>query len=184
MTIRAVSQNLLPFAAIRLRAVVMALGESVRPAWWNTGFWNETSLRFLERLYPRTFFRAAVYAAGRAACEVHDRTIGRGGVYHLFRLPETLEFEVYAVPPSADEEFFTCFRSCLGDIDRMIRLLGQMCEEGDSKDTAPGPRRIGTEADLMHIGTFGRMASVYRQAFEHGMLAFPYFTVQRIGVIE
>jgi len=81
---------------IRLRAVVLALGESVQPPWWRTGFLNETGLRFLERLYPRSAFRAAVHAAGKAACEIHDQAIGRRGVFHLFRLPEALEAEVRA----------------------------------------------------------------------------------------
>ena len=81
---------------IRLRVVVLALGESAQPPWWRTGFLNETGLRFLERLYPRSAFRAAVHAAGKAACEIHDQAIGRRGVFHLFRLPEALEAEVRA----------------------------------------------------------------------------------------
>jgi len=64
----------------RLRAVVLALGESAQPPWWRTAFLNETGLRFLERLYPRTAFHAAVHAAGHAACDVHDQAIGRRGV--------------------------------------------------------------------------------------------------------
>ncbi|MCX7634437.1 MAG: BrxE family protein, partial [Syntrophales bacterium] len=57
----------LPLLILRLRAVVLALGESASPAWWKTEFMNETGLRFLERLYPRTTFQAAVHAAGKAA---------------------------------------------------------------------------------------------------------------------
>jgi hypothetical protein len=58
--------------ALRLRALVLALGESTTPAWWKTEFMNETGLRFLERLYPRTSFQAAVHAAGKAASDAHD----------------------------------------------------------------------------------------------------------------
>ena len=57
----------LPLLVFRLRALVLALGESTAPAWWKTEFMNETGLRFLERLYPRTSFQAAVHAAGKAA---------------------------------------------------------------------------------------------------------------------
>ncbi len=55
----------LPFLALRLRAVVLALGESASPAWWKTEFLNETGLRFLDRLYPRTSVHAAVHAAAK-----------------------------------------------------------------------------------------------------------------------
>lgn len=51
--------------ALRLRALVLALGECSRPPWWKTEFMNETGLRFLERLYPRTSFQAAIHAAGK-----------------------------------------------------------------------------------------------------------------------
>jgi len=91
------SQIPLHIFGIRLRTLVLALGESSNPAWWKTEFMNETGLRFLERLYPRTPVRAAVHAAGRAACEIHDRAVGRVGVYHLFRLPEALESEATTI---------------------------------------------------------------------------------------
>lgn len=47
-----------PRLILRLRAVVLALGESAAPAWWKTEFMNETGPRFLERLYPRTTLSA------------------------------------------------------------------------------------------------------------------------------
>ncbi|MDH7504026.1 MAG: BrxE family protein [Verrucomicrobiota bacterium] len=64
----------LPLFILRLRAVVLALGESASPSWWKTEFMNETGLRFLERLYAWTTVNAAVHAAGTAACDAHDRT--------------------------------------------------------------------------------------------------------------
>jgi hypothetical protein len=104
-----------PILAFRLRALVLALGECVLPPWWKTGFMSETGFRFLERLYPHTFVHAAVYSAGKAACDIHDRAVGRVGVYHLFRLPETLEAGVHAIPPAEDVDFIAQFRSCLGE---------------------------------------------------------------------
>ena len=95
----------LPLLVFRLRALVLALGESTAPAWWKTELMNETGLRFLERLYPRTSFQAAVHAAGKAASDAHDRAVGRVGVYHLFRLPESLETEINRMLPDSDEGF-------------------------------------------------------------------------------
>jgi hypothetical protein len=89
---------------LRLRALVLLLGETAVPVWWKTEFMNETGFRFLERLYPRTYYRAAVHAAGKAACEALDKAVGRAGLYHLFRLPESLETELHTFTPSDNAE--------------------------------------------------------------------------------
>lgn len=184
MTFENGKQISLPFLALRLRALVLALGESVRPAWWNTEFMNETGLRFLERLYPRSFFRAAVHAAGKAACEVHDRALGRVAVYHLFRLPETLEAEIHAIPPSFDKDFAVHFRLCLGQTDKLMETLALLCDGEERKGVAPGPRRIGTEADLATVHVFRRTAFVYHRAFSRGKPGFPYFAAEQGGAVK
>ena len=166
-----ISRHLL---AIRLRALVLALGESSNPAWWKTEFMNETGLRFLERLYPRSSVRAAVHAAGKAACEVHDRTVGRVGVYHLFRLPESLEVEMHKTAPLGDDDFFKRFRSCLSQKDNLMEMLAPHCDDTGLKPAA-GPKRIGTASDATTIEGLVTAASVYRNAFKQGKQAFPYF---------
>ena len=171
----------LPILARRLRALVLALGESASPPWWQTRFMNETGLRFLERLYPRSCFRAAVHAAGRAACDGHDRAVGRVGVYHLFRLPETLEAELNRLPPDADAAFIAAFRTALGQPDRLLALLAPLCREPESREAAPGARRIGTDRDLMTAAAFGNTAACYRQAFAQGRPGFPYFAAEQDG---
>lgn len=178
MTIETGKKDLLPLSAIRLRSVVLALGESMRPCWWNTEFMNETGLRFLERLYPRSFFQAAIHAAGQAACEIHDRAVGRVGVYHLFRLPESLEVEIHLNMPSADADFVASFRSCLGDQDGLLKLLQIMSDDEDRSVAGPGPQRIGTEGDLTKAKTLRRTASVYYQAFNKNKPGFPYFSAE------
>lgn len=166
--------------AIRLRALISTLGESSNPVWWKTEFMNETGLRFLERLYPRTFVRAAVHATGRAACEVHDRTVGRVGVYHLFRLPESLEVEIHKTPPSEDDDFFKSFRSCLSQQDNLLEMLALHCEDTGLKADA-GPKRIGTAWDATTIEGLVTAATVYRNAFKQGKQAFPYFAAEQTG---
>ena len=171
----------LPLLAFRLRALILALGESVSPAWWKTEFMNETGLRFLERLYPRTSFQAAVHAAGRAACDVHDRAVGRIGVYHLFRLPESLEAEVNRIPPDFDEEFVFRFRTALGHPDKLMELLASLCSGAAGTDAAPGAKRIGTDKDLMTAAGFEKTAAVYQYAFARGKPGFPYFAAVQSG---
>ena len=169
--------------ALRLRALVLSLGEISTPPWWKTEFMNETGLRFLERLYPRTPIHAAVHGAGRAACEAHDKAVGRVGVYHLFRLPEVLETEIHASPSLGDEEFSSRFRSCLCRREDLLEILSKLCSGQSLKSTAAGPKRIGTESDAARIEALGVAASVYYDAFKQEKSAFPYFAAEqdRIG---
>jgi hypothetical protein len=162
--------------------LVLALGESTRPAWWKTNFMNETGLRFLERLYPRSSFRAAVHAAGKAACEIHDRAVGRVGVYHLFRLPESLEMDVYSIQSSTDEDFTGNLRSRLGQQDKLLEMLTPLCDGEEFKNNAAGPRRIGTDSDATTVEALGRAAAVYHQAFKLGKPTFPYFAAEQNGI--
>ena len=171
----------LPLLALRLRALVLALGESTTPAWWKTEFMSETGLRFLERLYPRTSFQAAVHAAGKAASDAHDRASGRVGVYHLFRLPESLEAEMNRISPDFDEEFVSRFRAGLGHPDKLMELLASLCSGAAGTDVAPGAKRIGTDKDLMTADGFEKTAEVYLHAFAHGKVGFPYFAGDRSG---
>lgn len=163
--------------ALRLRALTLALGESVRPQWWTTQFMSEAGMRFLERLYPRTAFQAAIHAAGRAACDVHDRAVGRVGVYHLFRLPESLELDMARIPPDFDQEFVAELRAGLGTPEKLLALLAAMCE-GVEVETAGGARRIGSDLDSLTLPSLRRVAAIYHGAFAHGKPAFPYFTAE------
>lgn len=161
----------------RLRALVLALGESTSPAWWKTEFMNETGLRFLERLYPRTSFQAAVQAAGKAASEVHDRAVGRAGVYHLFRLPESLETELHRMPPDPADAFLPILRNALGRPEELMRLLTPMCSS-EGADVAPGAKMIGTDMDLMTTVGLMKTAAVYHTAFARNKPGFPYFNAE------
>ena len=171
----------LPVVALRLRALVLALGEGGGSCWWKTEFMNETGLRFLERLYPRTFFRAAIHAAGQAACDVHDRAVGRVGVYHLFRLLESLDVELNHVPPDADREFVAAFRAALSNPDKLMEILAPLSGGSSDAATAVGARRIGHEKDLMTYAAFEAVAGDYHRAFMQGNQVFPYFAAENGG---
>jgi len=181
MTTKNETQKLpLPLLIFRLRAVVLALGESASPAWWKTEFMNETGLRFLERLYPRTAFHAAVQAAGKAAGDAHDRAVGRVGVYHLFRLPESLETELHRIPPDPADDFFPTLRNAIGRPEEMLKLLASMCGD-EIADTAPGARKIGNDNDIMTTAGIRKTAAVYHTAFARNKPGFPYFTAEADG---
>jgi hypothetical protein len=172
--------DLIPVIAFRLRALVLALGETANPAWWKTEFMNETGLRFLERLYPRTYIQAAIHAAGKAAEDAHDKAVGRIGVYHLFRPPESLETELIRMSPDPDDEFIVSFRTALGQPEKLIGLLTLLCD-GTVIDTAPGAKRIGSEKDIMTVAGLKKAAAVYHLAFIHKKTGFPYFSTEQTG---
>jgi hypothetical protein len=142
---------------------------------------SEPGFRFLERLYPRTFFKAAVHAAGKVACEVHDNAVGRVGVYHLFRLPETIETGVYRLLPHKEDVFAPSFRTALGHPDKLLELLAACFDVGGVKNHSAGANRIGTDRDLLTKKGLDLIAGVYHRAFLQSKPSFPYFTMEHPG---
>ncbi len=164
-----------PLTAVHLRALVLALGEKATPAWWKTGFMSQTGLRFLERLYPRTPVRAAVHAGSRAACEAHDKAVGRVGAYHLFRLPESLETGIHFSSPFGDEGFVRRFRLCIEEPDALLEMLSTFRRGRTPKLMDAGPKRVGVASEAPTLEGLARTASVYHNAFIQNTPTFPYF---------
>ncbi len=175
MSSREHAVNDMPVVATDVRILVSALGEVTRPPWWRTSFLNETGLRFLERLYPRSVFSAALHAAGRAACRVHDLAIGRTGVHHLFRLPESIENQLREFVTNAEAGFQSSLRSDLGSVKHLLTRLKELTVP--TVAASPGPQRIGSASALGDSDTYRRIGAVYYQAFERGYQAFPYVEV-------
>jgi hypothetical protein len=165
---------------LKLRALVLALGETAEPPWWKTEFMSKTGLSFLERLYPRTPIRAAVHASGKAACEEHDKAVGRVGVYHLFRLPDSLESEIHDLSTFGDQEFINNFRSCIDRRNGLIEMLSALCSKNKKKGKhSVGPKRIGDVWKATKVEALKDVASAYRAAFEQGQPVFPYFASKK-----
>ena len=162
----------------RLRVLVSVLGESAHMKWWRTEFLTSAGLRFLDRLYPRTSCAAAVRATGVAARALHDSNIGRGGVYHLFRLPETLEEQIHTMARGGYfEEVLPELRSSLGDREAILSQLDALAT--DLPETERGPQRIGSVQDLRRDKLAGMWAGAYLSAFRQGYRVFPYFEAEK-----
>ena len=158
---------------VRLRIVVSVLGEAAHAKWWRTEFLTAAGLRFLDRLYPRTNRTAALHSAGTAAREMHDTSIGRGGVYHLFRLPEPLEGQYRALARDGHvDELVREIEPILGDRTALLTQLDVLA--GGGPEAAPGPQRIGNVRDLNNGASLGRWASAYGHAFRNDYRVFPY----------
>lgn len=174
MTVDAVAETIL-----RLRVLVSALGGSAHARWWRTEFLTPAGLRFLERLYPRTSHSAAIHATAAAARALHDSSIGRGGTYHLFRLPERFEGQVRTL---AGNGFLDqVVRDLLPSLETREPLLARF--DGLSPElpeSEPGPQRIGSVRDLRrNNGVVARWAGAYFHAFRSEYRVFPYLEVEK-----
>ena len=155
---------------VHLRILVLALGESQHAGWWNCQFLTPTGLSFLERIYPRSKFAAAVRSAGRAALMLHDERIGRGDAAHLFRLPLRLEQAVDDQLSRRAAEFEALFVPML---PRRAALLESLAVLAGAEDVGPGvgPQRIHASAGRLPAA----LAAAYGNALRSGGRVFPYF---------
>ena len=163
----------------RLRLLVAVLGEAAHAKWWRTEFVTAAGLRFLDRLYPRTSCVAALRGTSIAARNLHDSSIGRGGVYHLFRLPGPFEAQLDVL---ARRGFFDQgLRELNSSVDASDPLVAQIdsLASGELPGTEPGPQRIGSVRDLHGGALLGKWAGAYLHAFRKEYRVFPYVEAER-----
>ena len=99
------ARNSDPFKALlTIRVLVAFLGEKDQFGWWRTRFLGIMGDRFLAFTFPRSVFAAGVTAASEAGKAFHDQRIGKGSVFHLFRLPQTLERRMHYVLLSSETQ--------------------------------------------------------------------------------
>jgi len=155
-----------------LRTFVAVLGERATPQWWRTQFLTDIGLRTLTRVFPRTAPSAALSSVVIAARDDHDKRIGIGRRYHLFRLPSNMEHAL------ATRLTMAAFAVRMTDIVSRGRddLIHQIATMVNGRDAAPagGPVRVGSTADIGRDG-IERLATEYHHSFETDRRAFPYF---------
>lgn len=158
---------------VLLRTIVAILGERATPSWWRTQFLTDVGLRALTRVFPRTAASAALSSVQIAARVEHDKRIGLGERYHLFRLPANLEHGVALV--MSEEAFATQTGALVSKRpEDLIHELATMAHS--RKETiAEGPIRLGSIAAIAEsIGIEG-LAALYWHSFETRRRAYPYF---------
>lgn len=151
---------------VNLRICVAFLGEKHQKNWWSSDFLSPTGASFLASVFPKTATLARVNGASSAAQICHDEHIGVGDVYHLFRLPESVEegisqLLIKDVPVSdliASEE--------------AAQLGLQELTTGESL-RAFGPLLI--EHNTIDQIMINRMAAAYTCGFSTGEQVYPYY---------
>jgi hypothetical protein len=156
-----------------LRAVIASLGERVTPPWWRTQFLTDVGLRAMSRVFPRTAVTAALSSVTIAAQADHDKRIGVGGRYHLFRVPNANE---RAVIQAMSEDSFRLRASAMivGERDALIEELGVIANGCSIKPTE-GPVRLGSPRSILEPTVLKELAAYYLASFQANRRAFPYF---------
>lgn len=162
---------------LHLRILVQTLGEVHHAGWWKSQFLSPIGLNFLERIYPRRAFAAAVRSAGRSALSVHDANIGKGSVFHLFRLPRHLERELDRELTERSDQLATRLEPVLGDRAALQEQLAALADDVPAS-SAVGP--VALSADSTDLAP--DIAAVYIQAFREGTQAFPYFEAAEVDL--
>jgi len=155
---------------IVLRAIVGFLGEKSQFGWWDTDFLSPTGLQFLTINFPRSAFSAGCNSVTEAAKRLHDERIGKGSVYHLFRLPAYLEEAIHRNLLSAE---YNSIISCLNTQDVALDRLNSFFN--DKSETPEGPVQIGTLEDIFGGLAVRKLSMNYYNAFTSGKMCFPYF---------
>jgi len=156
---------------ISTRLLVAFLGEKEQLGWWNTGFLGSTGQRYLGFNFPRSSLSAGMNAATHAACQLHDERIGRGRVFHLFRLPSSMEEEIHA--SLLDDKVQESLLELIPDRDAALRSLATIAKERDKAHE--GPVTIGGKDDIQKKNSVSKLAAYYLHAFNNGTKVFPYF---------
>ncbi len=154
-------------ALLHLRIIVLALGESTHAGWWKSQFLSPVGQRFLNQLYPRSEFAAAVRSAIRAAKPVHDSSIGLGGVFHLFRLPQDVERHLSQTLLAKDSNLQTEITPWLAQQDNLLDALNRLGQP-PLKRVLNGPQRMGSPRDIRSGTWIESVAAAYCAAFRAG----------------
>lgn len=163
---------------LRLRVLVLALGEAPHAAWWKSEFLSPAGLSFLGRVYPRRAFAAALTSAGLAARAIHDTAVGRGNIAHLFRLPESDERALHGVLTESGHQLAVEFTPVLSSQERLMAALEVLAGTAPGK-TGVGPMRQGTARDLQKPSVIHQLAGTYYGAFRDGNKVFPFYEMER-----
>ena len=157
---------------VGLRLAVGLLGEQGQSAWWSSGFLGRHAHAFLNPVFGSKTRMAQYHGVTEAACRVHDERIGVGRVFHLYRLPETIEQRISDAfqEGSLPEDVTRCFESPEAAESVLANLAKGPAE------AKPGPVRLGGADMINSSDGVALVAAIYRASFHSGIKCYPYFT--------
>jgi hypothetical protein len=156
-----------------LRLAVGLLGERDGAGWWTSAFLSPTSTSFLAPVFGGNTFQARYQGVLEAAKRVHDERIGVGHVFHLFRLPESIEQRLFESIQSGGSDLANTISS--PEFARAT-LQGSVTKAVVAKS---GPALMALPEAIETAGWMTEAASLYSAAFGAGVQCFPYFPGDR-----
>jgi hypothetical protein len=149
---------------IKLRYLITLLGEYHN--WWSAKVISGKGEEFLEYVLPKTKSSSAIQLATEICRLEHDKNIGPGK-YHVFRLPQKWE-----------EEIFNDLKS--QQISLKILPENELLEDilemssGLSVSGSKGPLMVGSHDELHDKAVFQSIAKHYYDAFKNNYKTYPY----------
>lgn len=156
---------------ITLRALAGFLGEKNQFGWWDTSLLDKTGQRFLEINFPRSSFSAGLTSVIEAAKQLHDSRIGKGHVFHLFRMPTAFEEKLFYRSKGMT---LSQFEPALDNKESALAALKNMTQKQIA--STDGPIHIGNLKNLLSESAIDTLAQHYFAAFDAGKKVFPYVT--------
>lgn len=151
----------------QLRIVVGFLGEKDQAGWWQSGFCTTTSNSFLSPVFPRLIKLVRYHGLCQAGQLVHDQHVGRGEVFHLFRLPEDIEQTLHdqIAEGSSEVRIPESWEAGIEILETLAQNVTKATE---------GPVRLGSLDDVRKRKTWTEAAGHYLNAFVTGKRVQPY----------
>lgn len=154
---------------LKTRLLVGFLGEKAQFSWWQTAFFEPSSSLFLEPVFSKTFRLAQYHGVLEAARLIHDQHLSAGS-YHLFRLPEELEQDLYTAFLATGR--YLAASDAVSSKETALKTLASMA--GSTSSATVGPTQIGSFSALDSLDTISEIGAAYVSAFKHGTHVFPY----------
>lgn len=161
---------------LTLRVIVLVLGERNSPPWWRTQFLTEAGVRATSRIFPRTAVGAAINSVSEAARLDHDRKIGVGRRYHLFRLPEEWE-EALAGMLKESEPQEEAKQLIMSGREGLLKKLESLARQS-KRVGKEGPISLGLADRIGTSEAIAELAANYLLAFSNNQKCYPYFEDQ------
>lgn len=154
---------------LKTRLLVGYLGERAQHAWWSTSFYGSSSRLFLEPVFAKTSQLCQYHGVLEAARRLHDEHLSVGS-YHLFRLPEEIEQDLYSLVQRHETDEFVIQE--LSSKEAALNSLKDLAGAGSVKIV--GPTLVGNIGELDSPNTVQTMVAAYLWAFSQDAKTYPY----------
>lgn len=159
----------------RTRVLIGYLGESNQFNWWGSSFYTPSSIAYLSPIYPRTVFSAQYNGVCEASRKIHDEHIGVGRSYHLYRLPDTIERQIFQ--SIQQKQIENTLSMMVQNTESAMNALNDLLEETDNfekVDRNEGPINVGYYSHKSLESNLLKMIAHYLDALKNDYKCYPY----------